>query len=183
MSHIPTPTSIDEAPEASRDQLRAVEKSVGSVPNLYRLVATSPAMLDGYLGLNGALAKGALAPATRERIALAVAEQNGCGYCLAAHSYLGEKVAKLSLDEIAANRRGGSSDAKADAAVTFAVALVQERGQVSASSVQALRDAGYADAEFLEIIGHVALNTFTNYVNEALDTEIDFPAAAALDAA
>jgi uncharacterized peroxidase-related enzyme len=182
MSRIPTPTSIETAPEASRPLLEAVKKQLGSVPNLFRIVSTSPAALEGYLGLNGALGKGVLTPATRERIALAVAEINGCGYCLAAHTYLGKNLAKLDSTEIAANRHGGSTDAKAAAAVRFAADVARSRGAVSADAVIAVQEAGYSDAEIVEIIAHVALNTLTNYVNEVLGTDIDFPVAEALAA-
>jgi alkylhydroperoxidase family enzyme len=80
MSRINTPASIEAAPAAARPLLEAVKKQIGSVPNLFRVVANSPAALEGYLGLNGALAKGSLDSKTRERIAIAVAELNGCGY-------------------------------------------------------------------------------------------------------
>lgn len=176
MSRIPTPASIDAAPEAARPLLENVKAQIGSVPNLFRLVSNSPAALEGYLGLNGALGKGALPAATGERIALAVAEINGCGYCLAAHTYIGKNVAKLDDAEIAANRSGTSTDPKADAAVRFAVAIVRNRGQVSAAEVDAVKAAGYTDGEIVEIVAHVALNTLTNYVNEVLGTEVDFPA-------
>ena len=182
MSRIPTPTSIETAPAASRPLLEAVKLQLGVVPNLFRIVSTSPAALEGYLGLNGALAKGVLTPATRERIALAVAEINGCGYCLAAHTYLGKNLAKLDSTEIAANRRGSSTDVKAAAAVRFAAEIATSRGAVSANAVNAVRDAGYSDAEIVEIIAHVALNTLTNYVNEVLGTDVDFPAVEALAA-
>jgi uncharacterized peroxidase-related enzyme len=182
MSRIVTPASIDAAPEASRPLLEAVKKQIGSVPNLFRIVANSPAALEGYLGLNGALAKGKLAPATRERIALAVAEVNGCGYCLAAHTYIGKNVAKLDSTEIAANRHGSSTDAKAAVAVRFAAAIARKRGAVDADELIAVRDAGYSDAEIVEIVAHVALNTLTNYVNEVLATEIDFPVVETLAA-
>lgn len=175
MSRIPTPAAIDAAPEASRPLLEAVKKQLGSVPNLFRIVANSPAALEGYLGLNGALAKGALDARTRERIALAVAEINGCSYCLSAHTYLGKNRAKLDDAEIAANRAGASNDAKADAAVRFAASVARNRGQVSDAEVQAVKAAGYSDAQLVEIVAHVALNTLTNYVNEVLGTEIDFP--------
>ena len=89
MTRIAIPASIESAPAASQPLLQAVNKQLGSVPNLFRLVATSPAALEGYLGMSGALAKGTLPAPTRERIALAVAEINGCGYCLSAHAYLG----------------------------------------------------------------------------------------------
>jgi uncharacterized peroxidase-related enzyme len=175
MSRIYTPASIDDAPEASKGSLEAVNNLLGSVPNLFRIVANSPQALEGYLGLNGALGKGSLSAQTRERIALAVAQINGCNYCLAAHNYLGTNLAKLSKTEIEAARRGTSSDAKAAVAVNFAVKITNNRGAVSDSDLQAVRDAGYSDAEIVEIIGNVALNTLTNYINEVLGTEIDFP--------
>jgi uncharacterized peroxidase-related enzyme len=179
MSRLPTPASIETSPAAARPLLQAVKKQLGVVPNLFRLVGNSPAALEGYLGLNGALAKGALEAPTRERIALAVAEINGCDYCLSAHSYLGKNLAKLSDVEMAANRDGGSTDPKADAAVRFAVKLVNARGHVSDADIKTVKDAGYSDAQVIEIVLHVALNTLTNYVNEVAKTEIDFPAVTA----
>ena len=178
MSRIPVPATIDSAPEASQPLLRAVEKQLGSAPNLFRLVAQSPAALEGYLGLNGALAKGTLDPRTRERLALAVAEHNGCSYCLSAHTYLGKNLAKLDDAELMAAREGGSSDPKAAAAVRFAARVAQERGHVSDADLDAVRAAGYGDAQVLEIVLHVALNTLTNYVNEVARTDVDFPVVA-----
>ena len=179
MTRLPTPASIEASPAAAQPLLQAVKKQLGVVPNMFRLVGTSPAALEGYLGLNSALAKGALEAPTRERIALAVAEVNGCDYCLSAHSYLGKNLAKLSDVEIEANRNGGSGDAKADAAVGFAVKLVKARGHVTDADIKAVRDAGYNDAQLVEIVLHVALNTLTNYVNEVAKTEIDFPVVTA----
>jgi len=176
MSRIHTPASIEAAPSASQPLLQAVKKQLGIVPNLFRLVANSPAALEGYLGMSGALGKGDLPAATRERIALAVAEINGCSYCLSAHTYLGKNVAKLDDAEIAANRQGGSKDHKADAAVRFAANVARERGHVSEEDVKTLKSAGYSDAEIIEIVQHVALNTWTNYINEVAKTDIDFPA-------
>ena len=178
MSRLPIPASIEAAPAASQPLLQSVKKQLGSVPNLFRLVSTSPAALEGYLGLNGALGKGTLPAPMRERIALAVAEINGCGYCLSAHTYLGRSLAKLDDAEIAANRHGTSNDPKADAAVRFAAKIVRERGKVSDDDVRAVRLAGYDDAQIIEIVQHVALNTWTNYINEVARTEIDFPVVA-----
>lgn len=182
MSRIPTPATIDAAPAASHPLLEAVKKQLGVAPNLFRMVANSPAALEGYLGMSGALAKGALPAQTRERIALAVAQVNGCNYCLSAHSYLAKNLARLDDAEIAANRHGGSHDPKAEAAVRFAVKVARERGHVGDSDVQAVRMAGYDDAQIVEIVQHVALNTWTNYINEVALTEIDFPVAEALAA-
>ena len=175
MSRIPTPAAISDSPPASQPLLEAVEKRLGVVPNLFRLVSTSPAALQGYLGLSGALSKGALPAATGERIALAVAEINGCSYCLSAHTYLSKNLAKLDDAEITANRTGASNDPKADAAVRFAAKVARERGHVSDDDVRAVKLAGYDDAEVIEIVLHVALNTWTNYINEVAKTDIDFP--------
>ena len=175
MSRLPIPTTIETAPSASQPLLQAVKKMLGSVPNLFRLVSTSPAALEGYLGMSGALAKGALPAATRERIALAVAEVNGCNYCLSAHTYLGKNLAKLDDAEITANRSGASNDPFADAAVRFAAKVTEQRGKVSNEDVLAVRNAGYSDAQIIEIVQHVALNTWTNYINEVALTDIDFP--------
>jgi len=182
MSRIPTPATIIESPASARPMLEAVRKQLGLVPNLFRLVANSPAALEGYLAMSGALAKGRLPAPTRERIALAVAQINGCDYCLSAHTYLGSNLAKLDDAEIVANRRGGSHDPKADAAVRFAAQVARERGHVADAEVRAVRMAGYDDAQIVEIVQHVALNTWTNYINEVAQTEIDFPVAEALAA-
>jgi uncharacterized peroxidase-related enzyme len=175
MTRIATPSSIATSPAASQPLLEAVNKQLGLVPNMFRVIANSPAALEGYLGLNGALAKGKIDAKTRERIALAVAEANGCDYCLSAHTYLGKNLAKLEDAEIAANREGASSDPKANSAVRFAVQVVRARGHVTDGEVQALKAAGYDDAQVLEIVLHVALNTLTNYVNEVVKTVVDFP--------
>jgi uncharacterized peroxidase-related enzyme len=183
MSRINTPASIEAAPAAARPLLEAVKKQIGSVPNLFRVVANSPAALEGYLGLNNALSKGQLDAKTRERIAIAVAEANGCGYCLSAHTFIGKNVAKLDDAEITANRSGASNDLKANAAVRFAAKVVDARGHVSDADIAAVKAAGFDDAQVVEIVLHVALNTLTNYVNEVAKTEIDFPVVALRSAA
>ncbi len=175
MTRLNTFPSIEASPVAAQPLLQAAKKQLGSVPNLFRVIANSPAALEGYFGLNGALGKGSLDAQTRERIALAVAEINGCGYCLSAHTYLGKNLAKLDDAEMTANRSGASNDTKADAAVRFAVKIVRERGHVTDADVAAVKLVGYDDAQIIEIVAHVALNTLTNYVNEVAKTEIDFP--------
>lgn len=183
MTRIPTPATIADAPEKSRPLLEAVNRQLGVVPNMFRSIAVSPAALEGYLGMSGALGKGTLPAATRERIALAVAEVNGCDYCLSAHTYLGKNLAKLDDAEITANRSGASNDPKADAAVRFAVQVTKTRGHVAEADLSAVRGAGYSDAQVIEIVQHVALNTWTNYFNEVFATGIDFPVVEARKAA
>ena len=118
MSRIAIP-SLDDAPAASKQTLDAVNKQLGVVPNLFRLIGSSPAALTAFASFQGALTK-TLDVKTRERIALAVAQVNGCDYCLSAHTYLGLNLAKISPEEIALNRKGRSGDPKANAAVAFA---------------------------------------------------------------
>ena len=181
MSRLPIP-ELDNAPDASKPILNAVHGQLGVVPNMFRLIASSPAALEGFTANNGALAK-TLDVKTRERIALAVAQVNGCDYCLSAHTYLGLNLAKLSPEEVALNRKGGSGDAKADVAVGFAAKIVRERGQVSDADITALRDAGYSNREIVEIVAVAAENVFTNLINIVADTDIDFPVVSAAQAA
>ena len=173
MSRITVP-SRETAPASSQPLLDAVDKQLGVVPNLFRLVGLSPAALQGYLSMNGALGK-TLDVKTRERIALAVAQVNGCDYCLSAHDYLGRNVAKLSGNEIDAARDFHSEDARANAALRFTRRVVELRGRVSDTDLATLRDAGFDEAATVEIVVTVALNVLTNYVNNVAQTDIDFP--------
>jgi uncharacterized peroxidase-related enzyme len=179
MSRLHIPASVDTSPEASRASLNAVAKSLGSVPNLFRVVGNSPAALKSYLGLSGAVSSSSLDAKTQERLALVVAEANGCDYCLSAHTYLGRNIAKLDDAEITANRNGTSNDLKAAAAVRFAAQVVEARGHVTDEQLAAVKAAGFNDAAVVEIVLAVALNTFTNYLNEVARTEIDFPVVTA----
>jgi uncharacterized peroxidase-related enzyme len=177
MSRLSIP-SRDDAPAASQPLLDAVGQQLGVIPNLFRLVGKSPAALEGYLGLNSALGK-ALDVKTRERIALAVAQVNGCDYCLSAHTYLGSNLANLDAAELTANRYGRSNDAKADVAVRFANTVAETRGHVSAGDIAEVRTSGYTDAQIVEIVLLVALNFLTNLINNVADTDIDFPVVSA----
>lgn len=183
MSRIPTPATIADAPDKAQPLLEAVKRQLGVVPNMFRLMSTSPQALEGYLGLSAALAKGTLSAATRERIALAVAEVNGCNYCLSAHTYLGRTVAKLDDAEIAANRSGTSNDPQADAVVRFAAKVARAHGQIAEADLTAVRAAGISDAAVIEVVLHVALNTWTNYFNNVFGTDIDFPVVVAINRA
>lgn len=181
MSRLAIPAR-DAVPAASQPLLDAVEKQLGVVPNLYRLVAGSPPALQGLLGFGGALAK-TLDVKTRERIAIAVAQTNGCDYCLSAHTYLGLNLAKIDAAEIALNRQGASSDPKANAAVHFARLVVETRGKVSDMELAAVKSAGFTDAQIVEIIAVTAENVLTNFLNNVAETEIDFPAVRTAEAA
>ena len=172
----------DAVPEASKPVLDAVEGKLGVVPNMYRLIAASPFALQGFAANNAALGK-TLDLKTRERIALAVAQVNGCDYCLSAHTYLGLNLARITAEEIALNRNGASGDAKANAAVQFATRIVRERGHIENTDIEAVRNAGFSDGQIVEIVAVVAENVFTNLLNIVADTDIDFPVVRATEAA
>ncbi len=164
------------APEAARPLLQGVGRKIGMVPNLMRVAAGSPAALGGYLGLAGALAGDSLPAPLRERIALAIAEADGCDYCLAAHSFIGGRLG-LSPAQIAASRLGEAEDAKDAAALRFARAVLASAGRVDDAALAAVRDAGWSEAAVIEIIAHVALNLLTNSLNNVARTPVDFPPA------
>jgi uncharacterized peroxidase-related enzyme len=154
--------------------LDAVQGAFGATPNMFRAVANSPAALQSMWAAFGALGGGVIGAQLGEQIAVAVADRNGCDYCLAAHTLLG-KNAGVSGEALAEAQAGRSNDPRTQAALRFALRLVEARGQVSLEEVQAMRAAGYDDEAIVEILAHVALNLFTNYVNIAFDVPVDFP--------
>ncbi|MGH8047806.1 MAG: carboxymuconolactone decarboxylase family protein [Chthoniobacterales bacterium] len=169
--HQPDPT---QATGKTKQLFGAVESKLGFVPNLMRVLGNSPAALEGYLGLNSTLAGGVLPAKLREQIALAVAEINGCGYCLSAHTVLGG-LAGLTPDDILAARSASAANAKSDAALKLARAVTLQRGHIADSDLHAARSGGLGDAEIVEVVQHVALNILTNYTNNVARTVVDFP--------
>ncbi|MFT5591943.1 MAG: putative peroxidase-related enzyme [Oceanicoccus sp.] len=173
MSRINLVTTEAANPEQTA-LFEAIQSQLGMVPNFLKVFANSPAALRAFLGLHGIANEGSLDPQTRERIALGLAEQNACEYCVSAHSAIGRK-AGLSSAEIEANRAGGSQDAKAAVAVKFARSLAEHNGEVTTAELLEIRNAGYDDSEIVEIITHVGMNVLTNILGKASRVEIDFP--------
>jgi uncharacterized peroxidase-related enzyme len=173
MPHIAIPKRED-APAESRAVLDSVNKTLGFVPNLQRLMSISPNALGGWAALIGSLAK-TLDVKTRDGIALAVSEADCCDYCLAAHSYIAGNMAKIPSEEIGLNREGRSSDPKRQAAVAFAKALIETHGKVSDAQFAAVKEAGWMDANIVEMIALTAQFLLTNFMNNAVQTPIDFP--------
>ncbi len=171
-----------QAPGKSKDLLKAVQESLKVTPNLAKGLANSPAALQAWVDLNGALGKGSLDARTREEIALLVAQENGCEYCLSAHTAIGKHVG-LSEGELRNSRKAQGHTPKATAALEFARELLSRRGQVTPGSIEALRQNGLTDGEIAEVVAHVALNVFTNYFNIALEVDVDFPRVALSQAA
>lgn len=152
----------------------AIHAQLGMVPNFLKVFANSPAALKAYLGLHGIAGEGSLDPRTRERIALALAQQNSCEYCLSAHTAIGRK-AGLDGAEIAANRAGTSRDENAAVAVRFARSLVTHMGEVTTEELMDMRNAGYSESDIVEVITHVGMNILTNLLGKVGRVDIDFP--------
>ena len=167
--------AINPTEGKAKELLDGVKKAMGSTPNLFTTFANAPAALEAYLNFNTSLEGGVLDKKLREQVAVTVAGYNGCNYCASAHLFLGGKVG-VDRTELVANSKGLSADSKTQAAIDFARVLLEKRGKVSDIDVAAVRAAGFTDEETIEILAHVALNTFTNYFNETALTVIDFPA-------
>lgn len=148
--------------------------ALGLIPNMARAMAQSPAVLEGYVSLSGALSKGSLGRKLGEELALTLAGTNRCDYCASAHTALG-KLAGLSEEQTVAALKGNSEQTKDAAALRFANAVVEKRGRIDDADFKAVTDAGFTPGEAGEIVAHVALNVFTNYFNNVAKTEIDFP--------
>lgn len=158
----------------SAELLAGVKRMLGATPNMFRVAAHAPSVLESMAAQFGAAAHGSLNAKAREAIALTVAELNGCDYCLSAHSALA-KGAGLTPEDQQQAREGSASDPKMAALVGLARTIAERRGRVPETTLQASRAAGVSDAELLEVIANVALNVFTNYFNLVAGTEIDFP--------
>lgn len=164
-------------PAASQALLAQVQQAFGATPNMFKLTANSPAALQSMWGAFAALGKGTLGAKLGELIAVAIANRNQCDYCLAAHTALGQN-AGLSAADLLEAQSGRSGDAKIASALAFALQVVEGRGQVDQQRFADLRAAGFSDGQIVELLAHIALNLFTNYINIALETPVDFPRVA-----
>jgi uncharacterized peroxidase-related enzyme len=172
MSRLP---AIDPGTATGRTKelLDIAKVRFGRVPNLAKTMANSPAALGGWLGLSAGLDESVLSPALRQQIALTVSQLNGCRYGLAVHSAVGRLVG-LCPEEIVAARQATATDARTNAALKFARALVVRRGHVDDADMSAVRAAEFGNSEIVEIIVQVADDTLMNYVAIASQIELDF---------
>ncbi|HIV73089.1 MAG TPA: peroxidase-related enzyme [Candidatus Aquabacterium excrementipullorum] len=165
------------APSTSQALLGQIHQAFGATPNMFKAVANSPVALQSMWAAFGALSKGSIGAKLGEQLAVAIANRNRCEYCLAAHTVLGQKAGATSA-EMAAAQVGDASDAKTAAALAFALKVVEQRAQLADADITRLREVGFGDEQIVEILAHVALNLFTNYINVALDVPVDFPKVA-----
>jgi len=173
MSRITIPAH-SEVPSDSRPLLDEVTSQLGFTPNLHRLMSISPAVLSGFICLQRSLGK-TLDRSTRDMIAFVVSEANGCHYCLAAHNYTASKPGNASPEDIARYRDGEGIDLPTAAAGDFARQVIDKRGHVTKADIAAVREAGFSDAQILEMVALSVQFTLSNYLNSVAGTEIDFP--------
>ncbi len=177
MPRIPVHT-LDNAPEQSRDELKALEAKFSKVLNIHGEMAHSPVVLQSYLAIQQVIADyGSFDARTREAIALAVGNVDECSYCQAAHTG-GGKAAGLSEKEMVAIRRDTVDfDPKLAALLALAREYTKNVGSVQDATWQSALDAGWTDEQLTELSVHVTLNLFTNYFNHFVETDLDLPAA------
>ncbi|MFH8135677.1 carboxymuconolactone decarboxylase family protein [Pantoea osteomyelitidis] len=175
MSRLHTITE-SEATGKTAQLFGAIKGSMGKVPNAYLTIGTqSPEILGQMLQLNATLHKGSLSARALEAINLAVSEESGCDYCLAAHTLMAKKAGYTDDQTRELREARFTADARIDALVQFVQYLVSSRGTVAAERVQTFRQAGFSDQQVVETLGAVSAILFTNMVNRVNDTVVDFP--------
>ncbi|WP_329260004.1 carboxymuconolactone decarboxylase family protein [Actinoallomurus sp. NBC_01490] len=174
--NVPPP---EEVPADSQRILDSVGAQLGFVPNMFKTIASNPAVLEVVATLQGTLSR-VLDARTRHSIALAVSQANGCDYCLAIHTHVATKFAGMSADDIELGRVGNSVDPKRAAAARFAQRVVDSRGQVSDADLAAVRGAGYTDPQILAIVALAVRFLLTNFINNVNQTDTDLPAVSSV---
>lgn len=168
------PLTIETAPEGSKETLQAIQKGFGFIPNLMATFANSPAVLNGYMGLDAAYAKSSLTPKEQQLILLVVSTENNCRYCTAAHSTILKSMMKVSPEIVSAVRgKTPIADTKLNALANFTRELVAERGFVSETTKKSFLSSGYSEAAMMEVLMGVALKTISNYLDHLNPTPID----------
>jgi len=179
MKEIARLTLAKMTPEAAdpraRSAMEGVRKSLGFVPNMYANMANSPSALETYLAGYGLFrSESGFAPAEQEVVFLTISRENGCEYCVAAHSMVGEKMSGVRAADLKALRAGERlTDAKLQALSEFTRIMVVSGGKPTPAEVQAFLAAGYSEQQVLAVILAIAAKTISNYTNHVFHTETD----------
>ncbi|MFC5002192.1 carboxymuconolactone decarboxylase family protein [Dactylosporangium cerinum] len=176
MNRLPLVT-LETADPRQGELLEETRRQLGRVPNLYAALANGPQALAGYLALRDALTRGVLRARVREQLALLVAQENGCAYCVAAHVMRSAKLG-LTDQQVTETRLGADADPHVAAILAVAHTVLHEGGRVGDEQLAAARAAGVTDAELAEVVAHVALNVLSNSFNHLAQPELDFPPVA-----
>jgi len=158
--------------------LASAEKAYGFIPNLLGVMAESPATLGAYLSIGQSFEESSFSVTERQVVFLTTNRVNGCDYCMAAHSVIGE-MQKVPANVIAAIRDDRPiDDRKLEALRIFTITVIEERGHLVAADIAAFLAAGYTKAQVLEVILGVSFKTLSNYVNHVAETPLDKASAA-----
>lgn len=169
---IPTKEEVSETNQAIFDNL---QKGLGFVPNLYAFFAKNDTALGDYLTLQNR--KSSLKAKEREVVNLITSQINGCLYCQSAHTLLG-KMNGFTDDQIIELRKGQASfDSKIDALVKFTASVVENRGKASQTTKDAFFNAGYTEANMIDVVIVVGDKIISNYIHNLTSFAIDFPLA------
>lgn len=171
---MPFPLHTPEtAPPEARAALEATRRDFGMVPNLEATLASAPPVLKGYKTLWDLFDETTLSPVERQVVYMVANFENNCEYCVPWHSLLAEK-AGLDAASIQALREGAPlADPRLEALARFARALVAERGNIAPAALRAFQEAGYSDAQALEVVLGLAVKTISNYANSVAGTPLD----------
>ena len=162
------------APEASRPFVERAFANNGFLPNLIGILANSPQALETYLTVSQINARGALSLAEREVVQITAARIHGCDFCVAGHTAVALKQAKLQTSAVAALQSGSATgDARLDAVRVFAEAVIATRGNVADAALDAFRGAGFSDQQALEVVLGVSLATLCNFANSLAHSPVN----------
>jgi uncharacterized peroxidase-related enzyme len=171
------PVDPSTASARVKEPLEAAQKRMGMIPNMYVRMANAPGMLETYLyGYERFRKDSGFTPAEAEVVFMAISAENGCDYCVAAHSTLADGPSKVP-HEVTDAIRGGTAvaDPRLGALARLARAFVVTRGRPSVEEVKAFLDAGYSEKQVLELVLAVAVKTISNYANHLFETPVDAP--------
>ncbi len=173
------PIEMDEASGDVRQTLQDLERQLGTLPNVFKIMALSPAVLSGYLAASQAVSRSGISAQLREKIAVAAAGANECDYCASAHTHVGKRRG-IEPEELGLNLVGQSNDPKDAAVLKFVQAVLTHKGELTDDELDSLRKTGLSDREVVELIFYIGLTTTANYLNKIAQTEIDFPLVSSL---
>jgi uncharacterized peroxidase-related enzyme len=165
--------SVETAPPAARETLARAAKAFGFVPNLYGVMAAAPPLLEAYQALGSLFEKTSLTTTERQIVMLATSYENGCEYCVAAHSAIAG-MQQVPAAVVEALRTGQAiADPKLEALRRFTAAVAATRARPSEADTAAFVAAGYTPAQILEVILGVGMKTLSNYTNHVAETPLD----------
>ncbi len=167
--------TIEDPSPAVSAPLKAVQAGMGMVPNMYAAMVNLPALLDTYNhGYGKFRAEAGFTPVEQEVVFLAISRFNGCHYCVAAHSFVGDMMSKVPAEVTDAIRDGRPvPDAKLEALRTFAHQMTESRGNPTPGQAKAFLEAGYTEEHILGIVLAISVKVISNYSNHIFHTELD----------